>query len=158
MFYGFYPGVSTIGGEEKPGYANWKRYFGSPEQYERDRDLFKKYIPIIRRINGAGWEPITYARIAGEQDGSMIYIERFGDWRRGNLHFTVRNTTKEARKALVIVELGKMGASQQDFDGLAAAELLSGRNLPVKADRDARLAQFELDLDAFDTIVAAITR
>jgi hypothetical protein len=158
MFYGFYPGVSTIGGEEKPGYANWKRYFGSAEQFDRDRDLFKKYIPIIRRINEAGWEPITYARVAGEEDGSVIFIERFGDWGKGNLHFNVRNTTKEGRKALVTVELGKMGAAQQDLDGLVATEIVSGRKLPVKADPDARLAQLELDLVPFDTIVVSMDK
>jgi hypothetical protein len=158
MFYGFYPAVCTIGGEEKPGYANWKRYFGSTEQFERDRDLFKKYIPIIRRINEAGWEPTTYAEIAGRDDASKPFIERFGDWRTRNLHFTVRNPTPKIAKAAITVELGRMGAAEQDLDGLLATELLSGRNLPVNADKGRRLAQFQLHLGAFDTVVLNITK
>ena len=158
MSFGFYPAVCTIGGEEKPGYAHWERYFGSPEQFERDRDLFKKYIPIIRRINDAGWEPVTYARIAGDEGVSPIHIERFGDWRYNNLYFTIRNTAKETKKATVTVELAKLGAPQQDFKTIAATELLSGRNVPLKADSAAGLVQLDLDLDAFDTTVLSMTK
>jgi len=60
-FYGFYPAISTGGGEKAPGYRGWKRYFRSPEFYERDLCIYQKYLPVIRRINRAAWEPITHA-------------------------------------------------------------------------------------------------
>ena len=74
MFYAFYPGVCTIGGEEKPGYANWKRYFGPTRQCERDRELFKRAIPLIRRMNRAGWMPETLVRSADKR----LLVERYG--------------------------------------------------------------------------------
>ena len=99
LFYGFYPGVSTIGGEEKAGYANWKRYFGKTRQCERDRELFKTIVPLVRRLNAAGWEPETMAR-CGQKN---IMVERYGDGRDGReLLFTVRN---ESNKDIAEVEL-----------------------------------------------------
>jgi hypothetical protein len=88
LFYGFYPGVSTIGGEEKAGYANWKRYFGKTRQCERDRELFKTIVPLVRRLNAAGWEPETMVRC----NQKNIMVERYGDGRDGReLLFTIRN-------------------------------------------------------------------
>ena len=88
LFYGFYPGVSTIGGEEKAGYENWKRYFGKERQCERDRVLFKRIVPLIRRLNEAGWEPETLAKC----NNRSVLVERYGDGIGGHeLLFTVRN-------------------------------------------------------------------
>ena len=33
-----------------------------PELYNRDRPLFKRYVPLCKRVAEAGWEPITRAR------------------------------------------------------------------------------------------------
>jgi len=99
LFYGFYPGVSTIGGEEKAGYANWKRYFGKTRQCERDRDLFKTIVPLVRRLNEAGWEPETMAHC----NQKNIMVERYGDGHDGReLLFTIRN---ESNKDIAELEL-----------------------------------------------------
>ena len=88
LFYGFYPGVSTIGGEEKAGYSDWKRYFGKERQCERDRALFKRIVPLVRRLNEAGWEPETLLR-CNHRD---VFVERYGDGIDGReMLFTVRN-------------------------------------------------------------------
>jgi hypothetical protein len=52
LFYGFYPGMGIAA--RKHG-SYWKH----PELYERDRQLFRRYIPIIRQLSKAGWQPIT---------------------------------------------------------------------------------------------------
>jgi hypothetical protein len=75
MFYGFYPAVSTIGGEEKIGYSGWRRYFDANKRYERDRGLFKSAIPVIRRLNRAGWQPETLMRA----NVAQVWIERYGE-------------------------------------------------------------------------------
>lgn len=105
LFYGFYPGVSTIGGEEKPGYANWKRYFGATRQCERDRNLFKEIVPLIRRLNTARWEPVTYARA----DNASILIERYGNIQGKEVLFTVRNHSEKPVTAILAFDakLGK---------------------------------------------------
>ena len=88
MFYAFYPGVSTIGGEEKIGYANWRRYFDTTRRCERDRELFKVAVPLIRRLNKAGWEPETLVRA----DKQTVLVERFGTL-PGECLLTVRNAS-----------------------------------------------------------------
>ena len=89
MFYGFYPAVSTIGGETKVGYRGWTRYFGAERRYERDRDLFKAAIPVIRRLNRAGWQPETLARTSD----AHVWVERYGETSAAECLFTVRNAS-----------------------------------------------------------------
>ena len=150
-FYGFYPGIATAGGEERPGYRGWKRYFRSPEQFERDRGLFKKYIPVIRRINRAGWEPVTYAHSSEPK----IALERFGSWEAGDLHFTLRNQSPERRRGAVRVMLGKARGAAQALGRAVVTELLSGRQLSMEPAQEATAA-FDVDIDGFDTWVVFI--
>jgi len=87
IFYGFYPGVATIGGEDKPGYAGWKRYFRGDAQCGRDRGLFKEAIPLIRRLNKAGWQPETGARC----NDQTTLVERYGGPPDSEILLTIRN-------------------------------------------------------------------
>ena len=66
-------------------------YFHDPELLRRDRDLFRKYMPVFDALNEAGWEPVTGVPTAGS-DG--LRIERFGEWAGRELYFTVRNAGK----------------------------------------------------------------
>jgi hypothetical protein len=66
--YGMYPGYFSPN-------AFSDSYFGNPEWYERDRELFKKYVPLCKRAGEAGWKPITHARV----DIDKVYVERFGE-------------------------------------------------------------------------------
>lgn len=79
LFYGIYPSMFSRDSATAP-------YWDDPRLYNRDRPLFRRYIPIIRSINLAGWQPVTYAR-ASEHG---VFIERFGTW--PDLYFTLRNT------------------------------------------------------------------
>ena len=54
--------------------ASTGHYFETPELYERDRPLFKKYMPIVIAVAEQGWEPITFAY----SNDPKIYVERFG--------------------------------------------------------------------------------
>ena len=99
MFYGFYPGVTTIGGEKKAGYSNWLRYFGKDRQCERDRELFKAAIPVIRSLNRAGWRPETKMR----SDSPDVWIERFGEM-PGECYFTVRSNSQSPATATLSPE------------------------------------------------------
>ena len=100
MFYGFYPAVSTIGGEEKIGYSGWRRYFDANKRYERDRDLFKAAIPVIRRLNRAGWQPETLLRA----NVAQVWIERYGEPGTGECLFSVRNASEKAIDAVLTPE------------------------------------------------------
>lgn len=100
MFYGFYPAVSTIGGEKKIGYNGWARYFDQSKRYERDRDMFKAAIPVIRRLNRAGWQPETLLRVNVEQ----VWVERYGEPGAAECLFTVRNASDKTVDAVLSPE------------------------------------------------------
>jgi hypothetical protein len=74
-------------------------YFYNPDWYNRDRELFKKYIPLIRKLDAAGWEPVPYAAATP----AAIRIERYGRFSDNNLAFTLHNPTpKPARVTLTL--------------------------------------------------------
>ncbi len=67
LAYGMFPGFFSAD-------ASTGHYFTRPELYNRDRDLFLRYVPLCRRVAEAGWQPVTLAR-ASTPD---VYLERFG--------------------------------------------------------------------------------
>lgn len=66
-FYGFYPSMFSHNASENP-------YWQNPKWYNRDRHLFKKYIPIIKKVAEKGWNPVPCA----ESENPMVFIEQFG--------------------------------------------------------------------------------
>jgi hypothetical protein len=98
LAYGMYPGFFSHN-------ASQGHYFSRPELYERDRDLFKKYVPLCRLVAEAGFEPITHARSNDKQ----IYVERFG-----SRYLTVFNDSSERRSVTITIE-GKTSVSDRDL-------------------------------------------
>ena len=88
LAYGMFPGFFSHN-------ASQGHYFSRPELYERDRILFKKYIPLCKLVAEAGWEPVTLAR----SSDSHVYVERFGD-----RFFTVFNDSTERRTVTIGLE------------------------------------------------------
>jgi hypothetical protein len=79
-------------------------YWSQPALYNRDRPVFKHYVPLLRRINKAGWRPTTHARLADSAVGELggggaggappapVTVERWGGMPAagGDLMFTLR--------------------------------------------------------------------
>src|SRR5690606_8720925 len=61
-------------------------YWRSPYHYEIGRPFFKKYVPVIREVASAGWQPVTLARARPAHLG----LERFGGG-DGPVYLTLRN-------------------------------------------------------------------
>ena len=117
LLYALYPSLFTNSWKEE---GKWRsqHYFMSPELYERDREHFVRYVPIVRRLSQAGWEPVTGARC----EDPSIWIERFGgpgDWD----HLVVFNAGSGPKLAEVKVDAGLEGRIP-DFG--MALDLLSG--------------------------------
>lgn len=127
LFYGFYPGVSTIGGEEKPGYANWRRYFDSTRRCERDRDLFKAAVPLIRRLNKAGWQPETGVRSLD----ARVWVERFGEPGKVCL-ITVRNMSKDSVETVLSAEFPCAGMDPQWMGSPIPSRISTGWQMILK--------------------------
>ncbi len=85
LAYGMFPGFFSHN-------ASQGHYFTRPELYNRDRPLFKKYVPLCTLVAEAGWEPVTLARSSDEK----VYLERFGD-----RYLTIFNDSAEKRTAVV---------------------------------------------------------
>ena len=83
--YGMYPGFFSAD-------AMTNTYFTNPALYERDRELFRKYMPLCKRAGEAGWQSITIATV----DIEGVYVERFGE----DL-LTVFNDTGQTREITV---------------------------------------------------------
>jgi hypothetical protein len=83
LAYGMFPGYFSAD-------ASTKTYFSQPELFERDRPLFKKYIPLCKRVAESGWQPLTLATSSDPK----VYVERFGS-DTAQTYFTVFNDSKE---------------------------------------------------------------
>jgi hypothetical protein len=67
LFYGIFPSMFSHNAADSP-------YWENPAWYNRDRDLFRRYIPLIRNVALRGWQPVTDA-ISSRPD---VWVERFG--------------------------------------------------------------------------------
>jgi len=97
LAYGMFPGFFSHNASQ--GY-----YFIRPELYERDRDLFKKYLPLCKLVAEAGWEPVTLAR----SNNGHVYVERFG-----NKFLTVFNDSNERLTTTITLERKAPSASHE---------------------------------------------
>ncbi|HXP59466.1 MAG TPA: hypothetical protein VN829_03190 [Dongiaceae bacterium] len=89
--YGIYPSAFSAD-------ASSNNYFEQPALYERDRPLFKKYVPIIRALSLAGWQPVTAATVGNTSVG----IEAFGtNPVTGGHYLTARNLGAQTQAATV---------------------------------------------------------
>ena len=91
LAYGMFPGFFSHNASEG-------HYFSRPELYDRDRALFRKYVPLCKLVAESGWEPITRARTSDEH----VYVERFGD--EATRYLTVFNDSPERRTLTLSLE------------------------------------------------------
>eukprot|EP01043_Picozoa_sp_COSAG02_P005155 COSAG02_NODE_138_length_34440_cov_16.694368_18_plen_1060_part_00 len=89
LVYGIWPSIEEDNTSEAPG------YFSNPKLYERDRSIFKQFIPVLKQINYAGWQPLTFAAASDleattPKSGSDFSIERFGSATDGVIYWTLR--------------------------------------------------------------------
>ena len=110
LAYGFFPGFFSHNASEG-------HYFTRPELYDRDRPLFRKYVPLCKLVAQAGWEPITGARSSDEH----VHIERFGDGE--TRYLTVFNDSPDRRTATISLDAKAPPATSR--------ELVSGRVDPL---------------------------
>ena len=88
LFYGLQPSMFSVDAASNP-------YWENPALYNRDRDLFKKYVPLVREVAEAGWEPVTLARTSNRN----VFVERFG-----HRYLTLCNDTAKSQKTRVTVD------------------------------------------------------
>ena len=138
LAYGMFPSYFSAD-------ASTRHYFENPELYERDRPLFKRYMPIVTRVAEAGWEPEPCAKT----NDAKLYVERFGalpgasfasnPLRDGDaIYLTLFNDSDETKDYAItlapelVAALQKPNAeiyeelTEQRFDGAASNWTLKG--------------------------------
>jgi len=112
LAYGMFPGFFSAN-------ASTNTYFSQPALYNRDRDLFRKYIPLCRLVAEAGWRPITGAASSDEP----VHVERFGEQL-----LTVYNDSQEQRTATITIS----AAAPAEWKDLLARGSQRGDRLQVR--------------------------
>ncbi len=91
LAFGMFPGFFS---ED----ASTGHYFSRPELYDRDRPLFKRYIPLCREIAEAGWQPVTFAQC----DNDNIFVERFGGQNgKDRIYWTILNDSPDPQTVAI---------------------------------------------------------
>jgi hypothetical protein len=110
LAFGFWPGMS-------------RAYWQNAAWYNRDRALFKRYLPFIATVAEAGWQPVTHA-ICEKAD---VQIERFGPDANGATYFTLFNDTETMQSGLLKVDLEALRLSPRETLDELVGERSAGR-------------------------------
>ena len=116
LAFGMFPGFFSAD-------ASTKHYFENPDLYERDRPLFKKFMPVIQEVAQAGWEPLALARAEDDR----LNVLRFGDGL--TVYLTVFNDSEEPLSSRILLDdrlLEKWGNAP-----IAATDRFTGEEIPL---------------------------
>ena len=101
LFYGFFPSFFSVNASSDP-------YWRDSTRYNIGRPFFKKYIPLIKEIAAAGWEPVTYAKL----DNKLLKIERFGGKISNSIYFTILNQQTEDQNVTIYIEANNLNLTE----------------------------------------------
>ncbi|MBI2299907.1 MAG: hypothetical protein HYU66_13355 [Armatimonadetes bacterium] len=98
LFYGMLPSMFSHNAAED-------HYFTRPDWYNRDRELFRKYVPLCRQLAEEGWQPVTLAR----SDNPSVLAERYGPGRTKRVFITVHNPGEAPQSATITFDAKALG-------------------------------------------------
>ena len=119
-------------------------YWGNPEGHARDKGLYEWYVPLVRTLSKAGWQPVTHATSPTED----VRFERYGD--SVDLYFTVYNPGPE-RECILAIETEPLGLGKD-----TRVEQISGPGF-VGADWSASKLTVRTKLGAERTAVIGVS-
>ena len=131
-----------------PGFFDWPpsglgpgaRYWAHPEYYERDRDLFRKYIPLVKTLSVAGWEPLTLAR-SSNQD---VFVERYGPGDDGILWLALLNEEADPQQSTLTIDAARLGIDPAKVD---CVDVLNGGEIELQVAGEQLTVQIEMPAD-----------
>ncbi|MGD9495361.1 MAG: discoidin domain-containing protein [Armatimonadota bacterium] len=133
LAYGIFPGFFDW---SPSGLGPGSRYWDHPEYYERDRDLHRKYVPLVQTLARAGWEPVTCARSSNER----VFVERFGPGEDGVAWLTLLNEDAQPHPTTLTIDAAALGI---EAEAVRCLDVLSGRAIELRR----RGATLEAELD-----------
>jgi hypothetical protein len=134
------PGEDYVeGGNEGTSYVD------NPDGYLRDKKLLNWFVPKVRMLHEAGWEPATHAKVSG---ATGISLERFGT---GNsVYFTMFNESADKKECQLEIDLAGLGFTEgtPDYKELA-------RNVEPEVLAENKV---KLTLEPYKTYIINITK
>ncbi len=111
LFFGFFPSFFSVNSSNNV-------YWSDSVKCNQGRPYFKKYIPLIKEISSAGWQPVTLARLSNPD----MRIERFGGAESGAVYFTLLNQGEKELQTTVTVaakelHIGGVSKIQEMIEG-----------------------------------------
>jgi len=103
---------------------------------DEEREVCRKYLPVLARIGAAGWRPLTGARAEG------LLVERFGE-KPGELFFAVRNCGEKELSARMTVPSRLLGPPESR-KALVLREIVEKRELTSNLEKDLLTAAFAI--------------
>ena len=85
-----------------PGFSG--RYWTDRGAQERDRPLFRRYIPLIRESTEAGWRPVP----AAVASNAAISVERFDSEKGGVFYLTASNNGSSRAEFRLTVDSNRL--------------------------------------------------
>jgi hypothetical protein len=140
-FYAIFPSFFSHNAADDP-------YWRNPALYNRDRPLFKRYIPVISALSAAGWQPVTHARVSGGE--GKVYVERFGSDPKTGLYLTLFNDSDTERGYLLQIDAKALGLA-----GASGTDVLTGEGLSFSKGEN--VLSLEGTLQAEDVRVVGLT-
>ena len=117
LFYGFFPSFFSTNSSSDP-------YWEDSTRYNNGRPFFKKYIPLIKEISGAGWQPVTFAKLSN----TGLKMERFGNIDNDKIYFTIFNPTAKDVHTTITIDAKSLKINKI----LSIEELIHGQKLDYK--------------------------
>jgi hypothetical protein len=134
LLFGYFPGFNGA-------------YWNVPSVYERDREQFRRYVPLIRTVAQAGWEPVS-----GTTTGDpAVLVERFDSRRGGILYLTAQNTGTASKSVHFSLDAAVLAIGEGT---VAVSELLRGKTLT--ASRSSGQISFSDTIPAGETFLYRI--
>ncbi len=94
---------------------------------KQGEQLERKYLPIIIRMNEAGWRPVPHAR----SDSNDVVLERWGDGNGKPLFLSVLNRSKGKVATKLSIDRKQVGLKKPVLH-----DLLSGKAIPANPDQN----------------------
>jgi hypothetical protein len=120
IFYGLFPSFFSHNASERT-------YWTRPDIYNRDRHLFKKYLPVAQAISAAGWEPMTFATTGNPK----VYVERWGEG--DHLYFTLFNDSDQPQEYSLQAELNSV---MRGGKAKGLQNVIAGQDVPAEITRE----------------------
>jgi hypothetical protein len=100
LCYGIFASSTTV-------FVTGVHYEDHPNGYLRDKTLLDWYVPLVRRLSRAGWEPVRYAAV----DCKDASCERFGNGEV--VYYTLYNDATNAAACTLELDLKSLGFDEK---------------------------------------------